>query len=183
MKMKTLIIYSSKYGYTKKYAHWLAEELNGDIFETKNVKKNIMSGYDVIILGGGLYAGRIKGINLLVKNFEKIKDKKIILFTCGIADYNNIKNINSVRKGLENAIPKNVLEKTKLFHLRGGINYKELNVLHQMIMGMVKKVLSKKGADELTQENKDLLETFGQTLDFTDKKNITEIIEYCKGIT
>jgi flavodoxin len=39
---KTLIIYNSKYGYTKKYAQWLSEALNADICESKNLKsKNL----------------------------------------------------------------------------------------------------------------------------------------------
>ena len=40
---KVLVIYSSKYGSTKKYADWIKEELNGDFFEVDKIKliKNV----------------------------------------------------------------------------------------------------------------------------------------------
>ena len=44
--MSIVIIYQSKYGATKKYAQWLAEELSGDLVETKKPieqMKNMMS--------------------------------------------------------------------------------------------------------------------------------------------
>ncbi len=31
--MKTIVVYKSKYGYTKRYAEWIAEELSCDIKE------------------------------------------------------------------------------------------------------------------------------------------------------
>jgi len=71
---KVLIMYFSKYGSTKKYAEWIASELNGDIFNIKNIKQNILENYDTIILGSGLYAGRIEGLNILINNYQKIKN-------------------------------------------------------------------------------------------------------------
>jgi len=40
---KTLVIYSSKYGHTKKYAEWLAEDLSADICDDKNLKKEMLT--------------------------------------------------------------------------------------------------------------------------------------------
>ena len=37
--MKTLIIYSSQTGFTKKYATWLSEELQADCIPLKDAKK------------------------------------------------------------------------------------------------------------------------------------------------
>ena len=39
--------------------------------------------------------------------------------------------------------------------------------------------LSKKPDSELTDENRDLLATYGQKIDFSDKKMIEPIIQYC----
>ena len=81
---KTLVIYYSKYGYTKKYAQWLAEELNADICTGKNLKSNMLNNYSGIIFGSSLYAGTNKAARLIVKHFDQIKDKKVVLFTCGL---------------------------------------------------------------------------------------------------
>lgn len=37
--MKTLVIYTSQTGFTKRYAEWISEEINADIYDLKDVKK------------------------------------------------------------------------------------------------------------------------------------------------
>ena len=37
--MKTLIIYTSQTGFTKRYAEWLAERMSGDLLELKDARK------------------------------------------------------------------------------------------------------------------------------------------------
>ncbi|HEY8445196.1 MAG TPA: flavodoxin domain-containing protein, partial [Bacilli bacterium] len=83
---KTAVIYKTKYGSTKKYAEWIAQNLSCDIFDAREVKVNDLLKYDVIIFGGGLYASGIIGIQTITKNYSKLKDKEIIIFTCGITN-------------------------------------------------------------------------------------------------
>ena len=64
---KTLIIYSSKYGHTKKYAQWLAEELNADICDDKSLKNKMLDDYSTVLFGGSLYAGGCKAAQLIAK--------------------------------------------------------------------------------------------------------------------
>jgi menaquinone-dependent protoporphyrinogen IX oxidase len=177
---KVLIMYYSKYGTTKKYAEWIAEELKGDIFDINNMKQNILVNYDTIILGSGLYAGKINGINILLKNYETLKDKKLVIFTCGLADYSKIENINTINKRFEEEIPENIRKKIKLYCLRGGINYKKLNLKHKIMMGLLKKMIMKKGLEKMNEESKEIIATYGQIVNFMDKNSIAEIIKYCK---
>ena len=46
---------------------------------------------------------------------------------------------------------------------------------------MLKFMTMKKGLDKMNEEDKEFLETYGQKIDFTDRKNIKGIIEYCKN--
>jgi len=177
---KILVMFFSKYGTTKKYAEWIAEELNGDILDVKNIKQNILVNYDTIILGSGLYAGRIVGLNIIKNNYEKIKNKKIVIFTCGLADYSKTENINAIKERIVNILSEKITENIKIFYLRGGINYKKLNLTHKIMMWMLKKMIMKKESAQLNEENKEFIETFGKTVDFTNKDNINEIIKYCK---
>lgn len=78
------IIYKSKYGSTKKYAQWIAEETKADLFEYSEVEVKKLMQYDTIVYGGGLYANGIAGISIITKNYQVLKDKKIIVFTVGI---------------------------------------------------------------------------------------------------
>ena len=59
---RMVVVYQSKYGATKKYAHWLSEELSCDFIETKKAQIEEVEQYDVIILGGGMYATGVAGI-------------------------------------------------------------------------------------------------------------------------
>ena len=71
---KIVVMYYSKYGSTKRYAEWIASEINGDIYSIKKVNQNILENYDIIILGSGLYAGKIEGINIFINNYGIIKN-------------------------------------------------------------------------------------------------------------
>jgi menaquinone-dependent protoporphyrinogen IX oxidase len=177
---KVLVIYFSKYGFTKKYAEWIATALNGDIYDIKNIKQSILNNYDTIILGSALYAGKIKGIDIIINNYEGIKNRRLVLFTCGLANYNKIENINTVNKRLEKIIPENIKSAIKVFCLQGGIDYKKLNLKHKIMMGLLKMIILKKGIRNLNEEDKEFIETYGQTLDFTNKGNVEDIIKYCK---
>jgi len=178
---KVLVMYFSKYGSTKKYAEWIASELNGDVYDIKNIKQNIFGNYETIILGTGLYAGKIEGTNIIINNYETIKNRKIILFTCGVADYSKMENINAIEKRIMNILPKEITEKIKIFYLRGDIDYKKLSLKHKIMMWMLKKMIMKKGAENLNEENKEFLETYGQKTNFMNKENIKDLIEYCKN--
>ncbi len=44
--MKTLVVYTSQTGFTKKYAQWMAERMDADLFDLKDVQKNADSSFD-----------------------------------------------------------------------------------------------------------------------------------------
>jgi menaquinone-dependent protoporphyrinogen IX oxidase len=176
---KTLVVYNSKYGHTKKYAQWLAEELNADIYDGKKLKNNLLSNYSTILFGSSLYAGTNKAAHLIVKHFEQIKDKNIVLFTVGMYDTNSEENIIGINKTLNKVITSEIREKIKIFHVRGGIDCSNLSFPHKIMMKVAHSVLSKKSENERTDADKDFLSIYGKKIDFTDKKMLIPIVEYC----
>lgn len=80
---KIVVLYRSKYGATKKYAKWLAE----DLIEVKDAKIEKVATYDTVILGGGIYASGIAGLPFLKKHYETLKGKKLIVFAVGASPY------------------------------------------------------------------------------------------------
>ena len=176
---KTLVIYDSKYGHTKRYAQWLVEELNADICEAKNLNISALKDYSTILFGGGLYASKNKVALLLVKHFEQIKDKKVALFTCGLTDVSSESNIINRDKALDLVITPEIREKIKIFHVRGGVDYEKLSFLHKTMMKFVYSIASKKTEDKLTDEEKDFLAIYKQKIDFSDKKMLEPVIQYC----
>lgn len=176
-----VVIYQSIYGNTKRYAEWISKELNADLFEKTQINEETLENYEVIIYGGGLYAGGIKGISIILKNFERIKDKKIIVFTCGLADPKDETNVKGIWKGIDKTFTTEQKEKISFFHLRGGIVYKKLSFVHKSMMAMLKRQLMKKDFDTLTDEDKQMLETYGKEVDFKDKATIMPIVEFVKN--
>ena len=60
--MKTLVVYTSQTGFTKRYAQWLTERMNADIFELKDVQKrgnSFFDGYEAIVYAGWCMAGKV----------------------------------------------------------------------------------------------------------------------------
>jgi len=170
--MKTIVIYKSKTGFTKKYADWISEELSADIYEISNVTIDKLTDYETIICGGGLYAGGINGVKLITKNIDKLKDKNIIVFATG-ASPEREEVISEVRN--RNFTPKQQ-ESIKFFYLRGGFDYKKLKFIDKMLMILLKFILKSK--KNLTPDERGMLEAYNTPVDFTRKENIEEIISY-----
>lgn len=174
---KIAVIYESKYGYTRKYAEWIGEELSCPVFEKKVFHTRDLSRYETVIYGGGLYAGGISGIKFITKNRDLLSGKKVLIFTCGLADPDNPDNVSNIRKSLEKVFTEEMMEHVHLFHLRGGIDYSRLNLVHRFMMSMLRKMLLKKDADDLTKEDSSILNTYGQCLDFTKRESIRPLVE------
>lgn len=140
------------------------------MFEASAIKPSQLSSFDVIIYGGGLYAGGIGGVKLVTKN----QCKSLIVFTVGLADpattdYSPILSKNFTQ---------DMLSKTKLFHLRGGMDYKRLNLIHKGMMALMRKETQKKDPSKLNEEDRLFLETYGKVLDFMDKTSIQPILDH-----
>ena len=175
---KTLVIYHSKYGHTKKYAEWLSEELGANIYNGNELNISILKDYSAIIVGSSLYAGSNKGARLIAKNFEQLRDKKVALFTVGMFDTNSAQNVLDINKELDKVITPEIREKIKIFHLRGGIDCENLSLPHKVMMKFAHSALSKKPESELTDGDKDFLEIYGKKIDFSDKKMLEPIVKF-----
>ncbi len=176
---KTVIIYKSKYGSTRKYAEWIATALSADIFEASKIDVRGMQNYSKIIYGGGLYASGILGVSLITKEFDKLKDKNLIVFTVGLADPSNTEQFIPV---IDKNLTKEMQKSIKLFHFRGTIDYKNLSLIHKSMMALLKNKVSKMPEDKMDDEAKMMLETYGQVVDFTDQSSIMPLIEFCNGM-
>lgn len=175
---KTVVIFESKYGATRQYARWIAEALSCPLFERRAFRPRDLAQYETIIYGGGLYAGSVNGIKFLTKNWDLISGKRVVLFTCGLADPSDPENVSTIRNALSKALPPEIIEQIQLFHLRGSINYSALSLVHKFMMAMLRKMLLKKDPLSLRKEDKLLLDTYGKYVDFTAQESIQPLIGF-----
>ena len=174
--MNAIVIYKSKYGSTKDYAGWIAEELCCDAVDVRNIKAEELLKYDTIVYGGGLYAEMIAGIHFITKNFDKITDKKIAIFTTGLTPLD-------CREYYEDyVLPKNfkphMLEKIKVFNFMGKMIADELSFPDKTAIKALKKIMS--GKENPTDMERMLIKLCDENADYTDRKYITELVNYIK---
>ncbi|HBN86262.1 MAG TPA: flavodoxin [Clostridiales bacterium] len=172
--MKTLVIYKSVTGFTEKYARWIAEVLSADLYAAKDIKLEKMLEYDCIIFGGRLYAVGIDGVALIKRNFEKLKDKRLIIFTTGaspkkegIIDEIRDKNFTVEQRA-----------HVQLFYFRGGFDYKNLPGFDKFLMSLLKKKILRKQkiGKELSSDEKGMLAIYDRDIDYTKKNAIEHLL-------
>jgi menaquinone-dependent protoporphyrinogen IX oxidase len=170
---KTIVIYKSKYGSTKHYAEWIAKEVNADLFEGSKVSISELLKYDTIVFGGSLYAVGILGFTLIKNNFEKLKDKNIVVFSVGASP--------ARKEALDDVLDHNFTDEMKAkisyFHLRGAFNFNELNFMDKLLMSLLRIKLKRKKEKELDEDSKGLLACYDHPVDWKDKKAIIPIVE------
>lgn len=168
---KGIILYQSKYGATKKYAQWLQEKTGYDCVETKSAKLNQLTGYDTLILGGGVYASGIAGLSFLKKNIRHLSDKKIVVFCVGASPYDEtaIAQIRELHF-------KDELRQIPLYYCRGAWNEEAMTFGDRTLCKMLKKALSKKDPSTYEIWENALVEAAGQTCDWTDPAYLEPVL-------
>lgn len=172
-----IILYQSKYGATKKYADWLVEETGYDCIETKDAKVANLQNYDVVILGGGVYASGIAGLQFIKKNIGRLGNKKIVVFAVGASPYDE-KAIMQIRK----MHFKDELRNIPLFYCRGAWDEEKMKFIDRTLCKMLQKVVAKQNPDEYEPWQKALMCAAGQKCDWTDKAYLEALLKYIEKL-
>ena len=172
-----IILCQSKYGATKKYADWLVEETGYDCIETKDAKVANLQNYDVIILGGGVYASGIAGLQFIKKNIGRLGNKKIVVFAVGASPYDE-KAIMQIRK----IHFKDELSNISLFYCLGAWDEEKMKFTDRTLCKMLQKVVAKQNPDEYEPWQKALMCAAGQKCDWTDKAYLGELLKYIEEL-
>ncbi|WP_100065829.1 flavodoxin domain-containing protein [Miniphocaeibacter massiliensis] len=135
--MKTIIVYGTKYGCTKKCAEILTGYLEGDIdiVRIKNEKIDLEK-YDNVIIGGSVYMGKIqKEIMRFCKKYKgKLMNKKVGIF---ISCYTS----NDEEGFMESLFSKELLEHACIVTTVGGeMDYDKMNFVYRKMFQSLKKI-------------------------------------------
>lgn len=88
---------------------------------------------------------------------------------------------DETEKFINEALAKVGLKSVKGFYLRGALDEENMNVIHRTMMKMMRKSLSKKDESDLEYWAQEMVANGGEAVDWTDKKNINEMIKYIKS--
>jgi menaquinone-dependent protoporphyrinogen IX oxidase len=174
--MNTIVVYKSKTGFVRNYAEWIAEELSADIFEVSKVNINMLTKYDTLVYGGSLHAVGINGVKFITKNFDKLKDKKLVVFASGASPSSE----KVIKEVVTNNFTSDQQKCIKFFYMRGGFNYNKLPTFDKLLMTLLnwKIKIKKKQKKALAPDEIGMLAILDKPADFTRKRNINEIVIY-----
>ena len=131
-----------------------------------------MESCSALVYGGGLYAGGVAGIHTLKQAMERYPQKNFVLFTCGVADPALPETVATIRRGPEKALGARALARLHLFCLRGRLDY----TLHRMMMAALCRMLKRKDPRSLTEEDRQILDTYGSRVDFVNLGTLTPLL-------
>ncbi len=168
--MKTVVVYNSQTGFTKRYAQWIAEAVGADCMPLKDAQKADMTPYDAIVFGGWALGGSINKIGWFAEHVEAWAGKKLAVFCVGASPAEN----SDVEKALEEHFKEPRLQNVPVFYCPGGLDYSKMDLPYKLMMKMFTKMLN--GQKEKTPEEQERAQMLATSYDISDKKYIEPIV-------
>ena len=170
-----LVLYTTKHGSTQRYAERIAQPLDALVKDAAYAKIDQAKTYDAIVLGCCVYAGKIKGLDFFADYAKELAGKRLVLYTCGLYD----PALEDVRKNLDDQIGAalgDAAGDVSVFHLRGGIRWQSLGLVERMMLKALLSGIRKKREEERTLIERQMLETEGGAIDFSDEADLSGIV-------
>lgn len=179
--MKSIILYGSRYGSARRYAQELSKQT--DIPAVSYQEAPPLSKLETIVYIGALYAGGVLGLTKTLRRQSFGEHQRLVIVTVGLADPDILQNRENIRNALQKQIPAQLYGRAAVFHLRGAIDYQALSLGHRTMLALLHRSLQKKPAEEWSEEDKALMETYGKQADFVDFASLRPIINEIQGDT
>ena len=174
--MKTIVIYNSKTGFTKRYAEWISEALSCECVELKEASKKNLSEYDAVVFGGWCMAGGVTKLAWFKNQVPALATagKKLIVFVVGGSPADS----PDIPVAMERIFSGKEWSGVKSFYFPGGFNYEKMSLPSKLAMKMfIKTILAKK---DITEDEKKMAEMISHSYDASDKKYIEPILAELK---
>jgi menaquinone-dependent protoporphyrinogen IX oxidase len=168
--MKGLVIYKGKYGATKQYALWIAQDLQLPVASADRFPVDELPKYDYFILGSSVYIGQLEIRNWLKKNFTVLQNKKIFFFQVAASPAEQIEKRESYNKA---SLSPTILKIIGFFYLPGRMIIRNLSAWDRFMLKMGARFTK----DPV--EKKTMLTDF----DHVKKENVFPIIEAVRSFT
>ncbi len=169
---KTAVVFRSKYGASKAYSLILGKRIPAVVIENEGLTPHLVEEFDTIILVGGVYAGKITGIDFLKKYADDFSSKRIAVFAVGASPVSD-DTIDSIKK--RNL--KGKLETVPLFYGRGALDEEQLSFMDKNLLSVVRRSAEKTKPEKRSDLEKIILETAGSA-DWMDESYLEPLIEF-----
>jgi len=177
--MSTIIIYTSKTGYTEQYAQMLSEALGCEVVQSSHLDQVNLEDYDTIVYGGGIRSLKINGLKHILPKLNQLEDKKIVLFAVGASENNETNTTSLHEKNIED----NHIH-YPMFYMQGGFDPDRLSLFMRFMLHRVKKSIRKKETnhpDTLSEEDRNFLDFFQTPHEHIERENLEKLIDYIQN--
>jgi menaquinone-dependent protoporphyrinogen IX oxidase len=127
---RILVLYKTKYGSTKLYAGWIADELGSDLCEMTSFDPCLLGQYDTVLLGSPAYLGGLRCRGFLKRHWAVLRKKRIIVFGVTGVPPEDPRQQQIVKR----SFPEYIRNYITYFPLRGAFNYSQLGWFDKIIM-------------------------------------------------
>ena len=172
--MRTIILYYSKTGNTKKYAEDIANALQCEAMPIKKFKKKMIADYDTIVFGSRVRGGSIDKVDSLLAMYEDMRDKNVILFSVGMSFPS--------KEGREELIKSNLLDlyHVRYYQLRGSFDFNKLGFLDKFIMNNSLRMMARSPEHSATAS---MLSTVKERpIEYYDREGVDKIISIVRKV-
>ena len=166
---KTIIIYRSKTGFSRRYAQWLAEDLRCQAADYRERNRLRLPEYGTIILAGGLYAGQMCGLGWLKKQLSGLAGKRIaaLAVDCAPADMPDLPERTEKLFG--------PLPQVRGFYCQGGLDYEHMGAVDRAMMAALRASL--RGKPEMA----DMLAGISRSFDAADRSSLAPLVQWARN--
>lgn len=167
--MKVCIIYHSKTGFSRRYAQWLAEELGCQPTPYRERGRINLPEYGIIVLLGGLYAGKMSGLPWLKKQLPQLAGKRVAAVAVGCAPVEENPGLPESMEKLFGDTPQ-----IRGFYCQGGLDYEHMGTVDRAMMAMLRSFLKRKG------DQPEMLEGISHSFDGTNRSYLEPVLAWIR---
>jgi len=165
---KTLVVYHSRTGFTKRYAGWLAQALGCGTADFKDRERLALEEYEQLIWCDFFHAGGLMSLKWLKKRLPTLAGRRIAVLAVGACPPGT--------QDVDKTLAAN-LEGTGLtgFYVQGGLDYEHMGLGDRAMMWCFRKMVKRKeGPDSETYEG------VRRSFDAADPAALTPVIAWAK---
>lgn len=163
--MSGIVIYRTSTGSTKDYAHWIAEATGYTAYESRDAKIPWAEA-DTVVIGSPIIANKPALSGWIAKNWDWMKDKRVVLFTASAADPADA----PVKDWIDKALPEPIRSEIRAFPLPGRFDYARLKGAGKAMIWIAANLF----------QNKDVKNQIKNPVDSVAKEKLTPLLEYLR---
>lgn len=164
---KVLVLYTSKTGFSKRYAQWIAEDLQCDLANLDGFDKDSLNDYGLIVYGAGLFAGHIRGIARIKRWLKDSPGKTWVVFATGTTPAKE----SYQELIFKTNFPTGEVRPAHFYYFLAGIDYEKMGVFDRLLMRFFSLIDSRKRKTTRARQT---------SIDLTNRDYLEDLLRYVR---